>query len=85
MWEEFSPLLYLVGDSKRGGKNRKRERDDKKMGFFFFFKLRGVRHKFVHQTLIEFEGGKLFAWIGRYLLHKRNAPLTFLACVLSLI
>lgn len=81
MWEEFSPLFCLVGDSKRGGKNRKREREDK-MAFFFF---RGVRYKFVHQTLIEFEGGKLFAWIGRYLVHKRNAPLTFLACVLSLI
>ena len=36
MWEEFSPLLCLVGDSKRGGKNRKREREDKKMAFFFF-------------------------------------------------
>ena len=34
MWEEFSPLLWLVGDSKRGGKNRKREREDKKMAFF---------------------------------------------------
>lgn len=45
---------------KEEGKIEKEKERTRKWPFFFF-KLRGVRHKFVHQTLIEFEGGKLFA------------------------